>query len=113
MVVLLLDDRPDNFFGRNCRGDGPQPTSILSPDRLVKVQRDDLENTGGNTTEVGKRFDCIGGLPDQPLSARIADFRQVAGRSFANARPGAGPKAIGKRPHQVFVNIEAHFNAPL
>lgn len=35
----------------------------------MKVQGDDLQNAGGNATNVGKGFDCIGQI--QPKSERL------------------------------------------
>ena len=93
MVVLLLYDGLDNFLGRNRRGDRPQPTSILSPDRLVKVHRDDLENTGGNAAEVGKRFDCIGGLTYQPCLRGSL----ISARSLSVCLPMRGQALVQNR----------------
>ena len=75
MVVLLLYDGFDDLLGGNCRGDCPQPASVPFPNRLVKVQGDDLKDTGCNAAKVGKSLDRIGGLPDQILPARIFNFR--------------------------------------
>ena len=102
MIELLLYDRFDNFLGRNRRGDSPQPTGVLSPYRFMKVQRNDLKDAGGNTAKVDKRFDGICGLPDQPLFGRIGNGRQIACRSFSDARPGIGPESVKKHARQVF-----------
>jgi hypothetical protein len=43
----------------------------------MKVQRDNLQNSRGNTTKIGKCFDGIGALSDQALYAQIANIEQI------------------------------------
>ena len=43
--VFFLDDRLDNFFRRYRWGDCAEPSQVLMPNRLMKVQRYDLQDT--------------------------------------------------------------------
>ena len=107
MIELVADNQPYRFLAGDGRADRPQPTAILAPNRVVKLDRQQLKDTGRNATEVNESFDSVYGLRDQHPGICPQTTGQIALSTGSDFRPGVGPKPVGKSSDQMFQHFES------
>ena len=107
MIELVLDNQPCCLLTGNGRADRSQPTAILAPDRVVKLDRQQLKDTGRNATEVNESFDSVYGLRDQHPGICPQTAGQITLGTGSDFRPGIGPKPVGKCSDQMFQHFES------